>query len=87
MSKSIRSINEIISLSVMLLMIMALVVSQANTTFSEEGLVSRTVAEAGVPDDDKRSLRTTVKTHIGGKVMTISIDAVAGFGKLRFVSD
>ena len=79
MSKTIPYINEIVSLTVMLLMVVALVAGQADATIHEESRVGAALAEKEVAAEVNAPFRTTIKAHIDGQPLTISIDAVAEF--------
>jgi hypothetical protein len=78
MSKTIPYINEIVSLTVMLLMIVALVAGQADATIQEEVRAGAAFAEGEVMGEVKVPFRATITAHIDGQPLTISIDAVSG---------
>ncbi len=81
MPKPIPYLNEIVSLTVMLLMVAALVAGQAGATVQDEGRVD--FADAGIEGQDRAPFRTTIKAHIDGEPLTISIDATAEFENFR----
>ena len=69
----------------MFLMILALVSSQAGASVSDEVGANAAAEQARYPDDGPRLLSTTVTAHMTGDLLTVSIDAAAEFGILRFV--
>jgi hypothetical protein len=77
MSKPIPYINEIVSLTIMLLMVIALVAGQADATIHEQVRANADFREAIVIEEANAPFRTTIKAHIDGLPMTISIDAEA----------
>ena len=80
MTKPVPYLNEIVSLTVMLLMIIALVAGQAEATAGEEPRAR------GVPAAEQRSeapFNATIRAEIDGKPLTISIDASAEFEYFR----
>lgn len=85
MFKPITSVSEIVSLTVMLLMVVALISSQADATNLGEVRTSTALEQASTAEATKTPLRTTIEAHIIGEPLTISIDTVASFSKLRFV--
>lgn len=79
--------NEIISLTILLMMLMALVASQAGTA-SRDTMRSEATMGAAVSQQDGRGMKTTplkatVTGHLNGRVLTISIDTMAKFGRFR----
>jgi len=80
MFKPVTSVSEIVSLTVMLLMIVALISSQADATIPSEVRASQAPASATT-----MPLKTTIEAHIINQPLTISIDTVSGFSSLRFV--
>ncbi len=79
MSRQIPYLNEIVGLTVMLLMVMALVAGQAGAAVQEK-------AQAGtgiVADEERAPFRTTIRAHFDGEPLTISIDATAEFDSFR----
>ncbi|MGI9236937.1 MAG: hypothetical protein ACR2QZ_06040 [Woeseiaceae bacterium] len=75
--------NEIISLTILLLMAMALVAGQADATIQEEVRTAAALEQAQSRDVNDVSFRTTIQGHINGKVLTISIDSLPRFGLFR----
>ncbi|MCP4332452.1 MAG: hypothetical protein GY785_07325 [Gammaproteobacteria bacterium] len=84
MSKPIPYINEIVSLTIMLLMVVALVAGQADATIHEQIRADADFREAIVVEEADAPFRTTIEAHIGGLPLTISIDAEAEFSHFRF---
>ncbi len=78
MSKPVPYLNEIVSLTVMLLMIIALVAGQADAT-AHEALREATV----VPEAAEAPFHATIRADIDGMPLTISIDASAEFEYFR----
>jgi len=83
MSKSAPYINELVGLTVMLLMVVALVAGQADARAHEAVRADFDIVEARVLENADVPIRTTIKAHIGSQPLTISIDAVAEFSHLR----
>lgn len=75
MPKSIPHINDIVSLIIMLLMVIALVAGQAHATIDEAARAGGTFAAERVAVDADPRFRATFKAHIDGHPLTISIDA------------
>lgn len=85
MFKPVTSVSEIVSLAVMLLMVVALVSSQADATIPDGVRANAAQEQASTADAMKTPLKTTIEAHIIGQPLTISIDMVSGFSNLRFV--
>jgi hypothetical protein len=85
MFKPVTSLSQIVSLTVMLLMIVALVSSQADAKNLDEVRASTALEQASIAEETKTPLRMTIEAHIIGQPLTISIDTVAGFSNLRFI--
>ena len=85
MFKPIISINETVSLAVLLLLVVALIAGQATASSPYEAASAATIEQPQSPETTTAPLRTTIKAHLIGQPLTISIDPVAGFGKLRFI--
>ncbi len=83
MSKPIPCLNEIVSLFVMLLMVVALVAGQAKATTYEAGLAERVALESASTDGPKTPLSVTFGARINGQPLTVSIDAEAEFSQFR----
>ena len=81
--------NEIISLTILLMMLMALVASQAGTasrdTIRTEAPIGATISQQQGQQDDRgmkpTPLKATVTGHLNGRVLTISVDTMAEFGR------
>ncbi|MGB5625594.1 MAG: hypothetical protein WBM61_07685, partial [Woeseiaceae bacterium] len=71
MFKPVTSVSEIVSLAVMLLMVVALVSSQADATIPDEIRANTAQEQAGTADAMKTSLKTTIEAHIIGQPLTI----------------
>jgi len=84
MSKQVPYINEIVSLTIMLLMVVALVAGQADAKIHEQIRADADFKEAIVIDEADAPSRVMIKAHIDGLPMTISIDAEAEFSHFRF---
>jgi hypothetical protein len=81
------SSNEIIGLTMMLLLVMALVTSQADATIEDAAraaVVSEPAESLDVPD---MPFTATIEGHFNGKVLTLSIDTLAHFGQLQVDGD
>lgn len=85
MFKPVTSVSEIVSFTVMLLMIIALVSSQADATSPGDVRASSAPEQARTAGAMKTPLKTTIEAHIINQPLTISIDTVSGFSNLRFV--
>jgi len=81
MPKQIPYLNEIVSLTIMLLMVVALVAGQASATIRNEARVD--FGDAGIEAQDRAPFRTTIKAHIDGEPLVISINATAEFEYFR----
>jgi len=79
MSKPIPYLNEIVSLAVMLLMVIALVAGQADARGHE---VAQADIEAAA-EQEYAPFRTSIRAHIDGTPLTISIDATAELDYFR----
>lgn len=75
MPKSIPHINDIVSLTIMLLMVIALVAGQAHATIEDVARADGTFAAERVAVDADARFMATFKAHIDGHPLTISIDA------------
>ena len=84
MSRSIPYINEIVSITILLLMVLALVDGQAHAKIHDEARVEADFATKDVVEEASAPFRTTIKAHIDGHPLTISIDAVAELSYFRF---
>ena len=80
MSKPIPYLNEVVSLTVMLLMIVALVAAQTQARAHD----AVPAAQPSVIDDPAETpFRATIKADINGTPLTISIDASAELDLFR----
>ena len=84
MAKSVPYINEIVSLTILLLMALALVAGQADARIPNGAGAINAVPEVNGVEEASAPFRTTIKAHIGGHPLTISIDAVAELSYFRF---
>jgi len=75
--------NEIIGLTMMLLLVMALVASQADATIEEDARPAAIVEQTESLDAPGMPFTATVEGHFNGKVLTISIDTMAHFGRFE----
>ena len=85
MLKPVRRFGEIVSLSVMLLLLAALVASQADARNEDQARPGPSVEQTRDLDEANRPLKTTIRAHLIDRPLTISIDPVSGFGNLRFI--
>jgi len=76
MLKTLPYLNEIVSLSVMLLMIVALVAGQADARIHEQARHDA-AARTDLTDKTDMPFKAIIKAHIDGQPLTISIDAEA----------
>jgi len=82
MSRTMFSINDIVSLSVMFLMIIALVASQANAT-DYQAAVSEMAATAGSGyEETAQPLKARIDARFDAATLSISIDASAEIRQL-----
>jgi hypothetical protein len=77
MSKAMLSINDLISLTVMFLMIVALVAAQANATDYQEAVAEITETVSTGYEAPALPLQARVKAQFDAADLTISIDASA----------
>lgn len=84
MSRSVPYINEIVSITILLLMVLALVAGQADAKIHDEARARAGFAASEVVEEASAPFRTTIKAHIDGHPLTISIDAVAELSYFRF---
>ena len=85
MLKPVKRSGAIVSLSVMLLLVVALVTSQADARHSDQARPGPVVEQNQDLNQANRPLKTTIKAHIVGRPLTITVDPVSGFGNLRFI--
>lgn len=90
MFKQLMQNNEIISLTIMLMMIVALVASQADATIQDEVQEQIQIESAMEKHDNLEltytPLRATIEGRINGQVLTISIDTMSDIGLFRLES-
>ena len=79
--------NQIIGLTIMLLMVLALVASQADAGIDEKINAAAIAGQSAGEASSAAPLTTTIKGHINGKVLTISIDTLSHFGIFRLERD
>ena len=79
MTRQIPYLNEIVGLTVMLLMVIALVAGQAGAAVRDEAPASSAV----IADKEPAPFRTTIRAHFDGEPLTISIDATAELDYFR----
>ena len=79
MPKTLPYLNEIVSLSVMLLMIIALVAGQADAKSHEQARYDAAAARTDLTNKTDMPFKAIIKAHIDGQPLTISIDAEAEF--------
>ena len=84
MSRSLLTINEMVSLTIMILMVIALVAGQASAEAHAEEVAEASSSEAGMVEEAHAPFRTTISAHIDGHPLRISIDAVAELSYFRF---
>jgi len=82
--------NELISLTVMLMMAMALVASQADATIQDDAgkqlRIETTQDQQEGREMTSIPLRATIDAHINGEALTVTIDTMARFGIFRVES-
>jgi hypothetical protein len=83
MFERITHSNEIIGLTMMLLLVMALVASQADATIREDVGAATAMEQAEGLDSPGMPFTATIEGHFNGKVLTVSIDTMAHFGRFR----
>jgi hypothetical protein len=79
MLKPLPYLNEIVSLTVMLLMIIALVAGQADAKSHEQARFEAAAAKTVLADRTDMPFKTIIRAHIDGQPLTIAIDAEAEF--------
>ena len=87
MFKLATPINEIIGLTVMLLMVAALVASQADARIQEAVSANRDFSAAKIEAALQVPPRATIKARILGHPLTITIENISEFSHLRFDLD
>ena len=82
MSKTIFSINDLVSLTVMFLMIVALVAAQANATDYQAAVSEMTELAGPAYEEPALPLTAHVRAQLDAAALTISIDASAEIRQL-----
>lgn len=75
--------NEIIGLTMMLLLVMALVASQADATVERDARAATVIEHTDSPAVPDMPFTATIEGHFNGKVLTISVDSLAHFGRFH----
>ena len=88
MFQRMTSSNEIIGLTMMLLLAMALVASQADATIEGDGRAATIVEQTEIEQTESLDVTdmpftATIQGHFNGKVLTVSIDTLAHFGRFH----
>ena len=81
MLQRIMNSNEIIGLTMMLLLVMALVASQADATVDGDAMAATEIEHTESPALPEMPFTATIEGHFNGKVLTISVDNLAHFGR------
>ncbi len=84
MAKSVPYMSEIVSLTVMFLMALALVTGQADATIHNQASATTDFAVADVVEEVSTPFRSTINARIHGDPLTISIHAVTELNNFRF---
>ncbi|MGB5510703.1 MAG: hypothetical protein WBM87_03240 [Woeseiaceae bacterium] len=84
MSKTMPAINDVVSLTIMLLMIIALVAAQAGAADYQVAVSSIERAEAVAAQERTHPLRASLNAHFDITPLAISIDASAEIRQLLF---
>jgi hypothetical protein len=87
MFKSATPFNEIIGLTVMLLMIAALVASQADARIQEAVSANSALSGANIEAAAQTPPKATIKAHVLGHPLTITIEKVSEFSHFSFDLD
>ena len=87
MSRTMPSMNEIISLTVMLLMTVALVAAQASATDYQAAVSDMEQAEVFAVQEREPPLKARLNAHFDITPLAISIDASAEIRELLFDDD
>jgi hypothetical protein len=87
MSKTMPAINDIVSLTIMLLLIVALVAAQAGAADYQAAVASMERTEAIAEEELALPLKARVNAHFDIKPLAISIDASAEIRQLLFDDD
>ena len=87
MSRTMPSMNEIVSLAIMLLMIIALVASQAGATDYQAAVSNMERSEVFAVQESELPLKARMNAHFDISTLAISIDASAEIRQLLFDND
>ena len=87
MSKTIPSKNDIVSLTIMLLMIIALVAAQASATDYQAAVSKMERPEVFAVHESELPLKARMNAHFDIAPLAISIDATAEIRQLLFDND
>ena len=87
MSRTMPSMNDIVSLSIMLLMIVALVAAQASATDYQAAVSDMEQAEVFAVQEPELPLKARMTAHFDITPLAISIDASAEIKQLLFDDD
>ena len=87
MSKTMPSMNDIVSLTIMLLMIIALVAAQAGATDYQAAVSHMEQAEVVAAQESELPLKARMNAHFDITPLAISIDASAEIRQLLFDDD
>jgi len=87
MSKTLLSKNDIVSLTIMLLMTIALVAAQASATDYQAAVSSMERPEVFAVQESEIPVKARLEAHFDIKPLAISIDASAEIRQLLFDDD
>ena len=87
MSKTMPAINDIVSLAIMLLLIIALVAAQASAADYQAAVSNLERAEAIAAQERALPLKARMNAHFDIKSLAISIDASAEIRQVLFDDD
>ena len=87
MSKTMPSINDVVSLTIMLLLIVALVAAQASATDYKVAVANMEQAEVVAGPESELPLKARLHAHFDIAPLAISIDASADMRQLLLNDD
>jgi len=87
MSKTLLSKNDIVSLTIMLLMTIALVAAQASATDYQAAVSNMERPEVFAVQESEMPVKARLEAHFDIKPLAISIDASAEIRQLLFDDD
>jgi hypothetical protein len=87
MSKTLLSKNDIVSLTIMLLMTIALVAAQASATDYQAAVSNMERPEVVAVQESEMPVKARLEAHFDIKPLAISIDASAEIRQLLFDDD